>query len=207
MVGSQGGSIKTETETVVKKILPYLVRRGYDPVTDLDFETAVQSTDRYGRGYVDILVTLGQATPRFLLEAKRAGKRLNQQDKRQALEYGRSLPVPFVVVTNGQDIQCFNTSNGEAIRWNGNLLPRIPSKTQLPTVLRLLHAAKDATNLPLDADTILPFRPGLPVKQLNTLFARCHNAIRNIEKDEEHAFGNFSKLLFLKLLVLQRQLV
>ena len=143
---------------------------------------------------------MGQATPRFLLEAKRAGKRLNQQDKRQALEYGRSLPVPFVVVTNGQDIQCFNTSNREAIRWNGNLLPRIPSKTQLPTVLRLLHAAKDATNLPLDADTILPFRPGLPVKQLNTLFARCHNAIRNIEKDEGHAFGNFSKLLFLKLL-------
>jgi len=66
-------SIKTETETVIKKILPYLVRRGYDPVTDLDFETAIQSTDRYERGYVDILVTLGQATPRFLLEAKRAG--------------------------------------------------------------------------------------------------------------------------------------
>ena len=67
-------------------------------------------------------------------------------------------------------------------------------------MLRLLHAAKDETDLPLAADTTLPFRPGLPVKQLNTLFARCHNAIRNIEKDEEHAFGDFSKLLFLKLL-------
>lgn len=40
-------SIRTETETVVKKILPYLRRRGYDIETDLDFETAVKTTDRY----------------------------------------------------------------------------------------------------------------------------------------------------------------
>ena len=33
-------SINTETETVIKKILPYLQRRGYDLVLDLDFETS-----------------------------------------------------------------------------------------------------------------------------------------------------------------------
>ena len=43
-------SIKTETETVVKKILPYLVRRGYDLSNDLDFETAVSREDRYTKG-------------------------------------------------------------------------------------------------------------------------------------------------------------
>ena len=54
-------SIATETETVVKKILPYLVRRGYEVEKDLDFETAVKTTDRYSKGYVDILVTCGKA--------------------------------------------------------------------------------------------------------------------------------------------------
>lgn len=49
-------------------------------------------------------------------------------------------------------------------------------------------------------DDSLPFRPSLPLKQLNELFARCHNKIRNIEKNEETAFADFSKILFLKLL-------
>ena len=31
--------VKSETETVIKKILPYLNRRGYDNVNDFDFET------------------------------------------------------------------------------------------------------------------------------------------------------------------------
>ena len=47
--------IRTETETVVKRILPYLARRGYSVEDDLDFETAVKTTDRYSNGYVDIL--------------------------------------------------------------------------------------------------------------------------------------------------------
>lgn len=48
-------SLRTETETVVKKILPYLERRGYDIVKDLDFETGVKVVDRYTKGYIDIL--------------------------------------------------------------------------------------------------------------------------------------------------------
>ena len=52
----------------------------------------------------------------------------------------------------------------------------------------------------LAKDNSLPFRPGLPLKQLNSLFARCHNTIRKIERNEDHAFTDFAKLLFLKLL-------
>jgi type I restriction enzyme M protein len=40
-------SIRTETETVVKKILPYLRRRDYDIEIDLDFETPIKALDRY----------------------------------------------------------------------------------------------------------------------------------------------------------------
>ncbi len=43
-------NINTETETVVKKILPYLIRRGYDLTNDLDFETGITVADRYSKG-------------------------------------------------------------------------------------------------------------------------------------------------------------
>ncbi|WP_241087571.1 hypothetical protein [Candidatus Vondammii sp. HM_W22] len=73
-------TINTETETVVKKILPYLQRRGYDLVADLDFETEVTITDRYSKGYIDILVTCGKKKPQFLIEAKKISKKLTAKD-------------------------------------------------------------------------------------------------------------------------------
>ena len=57
--------IKSETETVIKKILPYLNRRGYDTVKDFDFETMSTLTDSYSKGFVDILVTLGKKNASF----------------------------------------------------------------------------------------------------------------------------------------------
>ena len=193
-------SIRTEQETVIKKILPYLSRRGYDITKDLDFETAVQTTENYSKGYVDILVTLNKSQPVFLIEAKRSSKVLSAKDRDQAISYAKALRVLFVVVTNGTNIQCFNTSTKQPLRWNGKASERIPTKAQLPSVISLLKANPNAVDVPVSQDESLPFRPGLPLKQLNTLFSRCHNAIRKIEKDEEYAFADFSKLLFLKLL-------
>lgn len=95
-------SIATETETVVKKILPYLVRRGYEVEKDLDFETAVKTTDRYSKGYVDILVTCGKAKPIFLIEAKRLAKKLSQKDRDQAVEYVISVHPAFVGLRRGK---------------------------------------------------------------------------------------------------------
>jgi type I restriction enzyme M protein len=195
-------SIRTETETVVKKILPYLARRGYELDIDFDFETAVTQTDRYSKGYVDILVTLGKSKPAFLIEAKRISKQLAVKDRDQAIKYGKTteVNVPFVVVTNGIDIQCFNTKNGKRITWDGKAVDKVPTKEQLSIVVRTLKANPDATNIPLSGDSSLPFRPGLPLRQLNALFYKCHSTIRKIEKNEESAFADFSKLLFLKLL-------
>ena len=192
--------LRTETETVIKRILPYMVRRGYDIEADFDFETAVKLTDRYRRGYVDILVRAGKAKPVFLIEAKRSAKRLTKQDYSQSLEYGASLKVRFVVVTNGIQIHCFNANTGKPIRWNGKLVDKIPTRSQLNTVITYLKANADASDVPLGNNDSLPFRPGLPLKQLNDLFKRCHNRIRKIEKNEENVFADFSKLLFLKLL-------
>ena len=193
--------VRSETETVIKRILPYLRRRGYEPESDIDFETPVQDLERYARGYVDLLVTCGNVNPLFVIEAKRNGKRLTNLDARQALGYGKATNVPFVVVTNGQIVEVYNTYTGEPLRWNGRLADKIPAKDQVRSVVSYLRRKKDALDVPLgDGDASLPFRPALPLKQLNDLFSRCHNKIRNIEKNEEHAFADFSKILFLKLL-------
>jgi len=192
--------IHSETDTVVKRILPYLSRRGYDLEKDLDFEVATKSTTAHSTGYVDLLVTCGGAKPLFVIEAKKSSKVLNAKDAKQALAYGASHKVPFVVVTNGKDIRCYNVRTKQPLRWDGKLIEKIPTRDQLKKVLSFLKTNPDATDVPLSKDESLPFRPGLPLKQLNALFSRCHNTIRKIEKDEENAFDDFSKLLFLKLL-------
>lgn len=195
-------TIRTETETVIKKIIPYLQRRGYDIETDLDFETSVNTTDRYSKGYIDILATLGKSKPSFLIEAKKISKKLTSLDRDQAVNYAMSkeVNVPFVVVTNGIDVQCFNSKNKKRILWDGKAVDKIPTKDQLKFVLRTLKTAPDEILIPISNDQSLPFRPGLPLRQLNALFYKCHSAIRKIEKNEESAFSDFSKLLFLKLL-------
>jgi type I restriction enzyme M protein len=188
----------SEMDTVVKKILPYLRRREYEDI-DLDFETAMKLKSRYALGYADILVTCGKAKPQFLIEAKKDSRTLTAKDRDQALEYGDTLKTPFVVVTNGKAIQCFNTLTKKPIRWNGKLTDKIPSKTQLAKVLAAFKANPSIDDIQI-GDKQAPFRPTLPLKQLNALFKRCHNTIRKIEKNEENAFSDFSKLLFLKLL-------
>lgn len=197
LASTMTSSIRTETETVIKKILPYMRRREYDIEKDFDFETPVKTPERANKGYADILVMCGQSKPLFVIEAKKSGKKLNAQDRDQALIYGTALGALFVVVTNGADIQCYNVANRDLLRWNGKLSQKIPTRSQLlSNVVRTLRA----NDVPLTNDLSLPFRPSLPLKQLNALFARCHNAIRKIEKDEDNAFADFSKLLFLKLL-------
>jgi len=195
-------SIKTETETVIKKILPYLERRGYDIIKDLDFETPLTKTDNYTKGYVDILVTLGKKKASFLIEAKRISKQLTKKDIDQAIEYANSkdVNVPFVVITNGIDIQCFNALNKKRILWDGKCTDKIPTREQLKIVNRTLNANPSEVNISISNDDSLPFRPGLALRQLNALFYKGHSTIRRIEKNEEYAFSDFSKLLFLKLL-------
>lgn len=159
-------------------------------------------TDSYSKGFVDILVTLGKKNAAFLIEAKRISKKLTNKDRDQAISYARAkeIKVPFVVVTNGVDIQCFNTKNKKRILWDGKAIDKIPSRTQIPKVLKELKKDPDATYIPISNDTSLPYRPGLPLRQLNALFYKGHSTIRKIEKNEEFAFADFSKLLFLRLL-------
>jgi type I restriction enzyme M protein len=189
----------SETETVIKKILPYLVRRNYDIDADLTFEYPTPGTQRANLQFVDILVKRGSKIA-FLIEAKRIAKTLANKDREQAVGYGKSCKAAFVVVTNGNQFESYNTTTGKRIRWNGKLSDKIPSRSELAAALTALQKDPLLLDIPLTGDSSLPFRPGLPLKQLNALFARCHNTIRKNEKNEDHAFADFAKLLFLKLL-------
>lgn len=204
----------SETETVVKRIIPYLQRRGYDITNDLHFEVLSKSKDRYEAGFVDILVWVDKhlaktSQPDFIIEAKRVAKALSDKDRKQALSYAKDvkLKVPFVVVANGSDIRCFNSVTGAPIKWNGKLSAKVPAKSQLKKVLSQFKKNAELDDIELKGEdgspngvSSLPYRPGLPLRQLNALFSRCHDAIRKHEKDESHVFDDFSKLLFLKLL-------
>ncbi len=204
----------SETETVIKRIIPYLHRRGYDIESDLHFEVLSKSIERYEAGYVDILVWVDKASGKnsqadFLIEAKRVAKVLTDKDKKQAISYTKdlSLQVPFVVVANGTDIRCFNSTTGAPLKWNGKIAAKIPAKAQLKHVRAQFKKDQNADDIELKGEdgrpsgiSSLPYRPGLPLRQLNALFSRCHDAIRKHEKDEGHIFDDFSKLLFLKLL-------
>ncbi|GAA1971795.1 N-6 DNA methylase [Amycolatopsis minnesotensis] len=179
--------------------MPYLVRRGYDIDKDISFEVPTEGTPT--KRFVDISVTAGGRTPKFLIEAKRRSHKLTEADRTQAINYGLSLKVPFVALTNGQDLELINTSTRAALSINGRRSGRamLPHKSQLPKLIKWLRAHPTAVSLD-EEDETLPYRPGLPLKQLNALFARCHNKIRNLEKNEDNAFADFSKFLFLRLL-------
>jgi len=151
------------------------------------------------QSYVDLLIKCGKSTPQFLIEAKRYGKTLTAEDRNQAISYGKSLKTPFVVVTNGQKVELYNTNTEKPLCFDGQLARTVPTKEQLPKVMSHLRANKMASDVPLD-DSSLPYAPAVPLQQLNALFSRCLNRIRNIEKNEENAFADFSKLLFLRLL-------
>jgi type I restriction enzyme M protein len=189
----------SETETVVKRILPYLRRRGYDIETDLIFEH--NASDDHKRKFVDIAVCGKRKSVQFIVEAKRQSHRLTAADRKQALSYGKSVDVPFVVLTNGIDLELLNTFTGTELTTNGGRSGRsiVPHKSQLAATLRKLRANPNLVDLAQNDET-LPYRPGLPLKQLNALFYRCHSKIRSLEKDEDSAFADFSKILFLRLL-------
>jgi type I restriction enzyme M protein len=191
----------SETETVIKKILPYLERKGYDIISDLSFEEPTILDDEYKKRFIDISINCGKATPYFLIEAKRDGTNINAQHRKQAINYGRSRKCLFVAVTNGQYFELLNVATKEQLKFNNSAYNRIPSKKDLTKiVIPQLKKNPNTGAITIPSDKSIPFRPGIPLSKLNHLISKCHNTIRKIEKNEEHAFADFSKILFLKLL-------
>jgi type I restriction enzyme M protein len=185
-----------ETTTIIKKILPYLVRLGYSIQNDLFFEEQVKTKGKV-IGFTDIEIQI-EGKLLFLLEAKRDSQKINDTHREQAINYGVEKQVPFVSVTNGQTFELWNVKNRGQITINGerNIFP---PKKDLPSVLDTLKKNSDQNEITITA-LGKSYAPGVTLAELTNIFKRCHNAIRDIEKDDEHAFSDFSKFLFLKLL-------
>lgn len=191
----------SETETVIKRILPYLSRRGYDIDKDLKFEEPTELDTDKRKGFIDILVTCGKKTPIFAIEAKRDGTKLTAKHRKQAIEYGQSLKCLFVSITNGQMFELLNVSTKKPLKLNESAFNKIPTRDDLlKKVIPQLKKDPKAEQVFILTDKSIPFRPGLPQSKLNHLIKKSHSLIRKIEKNEEHAFSDFSKILFLKLL-------
>lgn len=191
----------TEMNTVIKKITPYLQRRGYSLDDNLFFGERVEN-EQERVGFIDILVKRTARATRalFLIEAKRDTARLNASHRQQALNYGRTIQVPFVVTTNGTEFELYNVVTGKKLKVNGSVIGKVPRYTSLDNILMQFRTNPLLDNIALTNDTSLPYRTGLNLPELNALIRRCHNTIRNVEKDEENTFADLSKLLFLKLL-------
>jgi len=185
-----------ETTTIIKKILPYLNRQGYSTQEELFFEESVKKNEKV-TGFTDIEVNINGKLC-FLIEAKRDSLAINDKHREQAIDYGKIKTVPFVVVSNGQTFEIWNPIQEEQIFINGesNLCP---SKNDLKHVLSVLRKNPKETRITIST-THKPYTVGVTFRELTNVFKRCHNAIRDIEKDDEHAFSDFSKFLFLKLL-------
>ncbi len=136
----------------------------------------------------------------YLIEAKRDSARLNVKHREQALKYGNTIGVPFVVITNGLEFELCNVVSGRKLKVNGSVIGKVPAYHRLDAILGQFKTNPMLDNVDLATDDSLPYRPGLNLPQLQSLIRRCHNTIRNVEKDEENVFADVSKLLFLKLL-------
>ena len=185
-----------ETTTVIKKIIPYLTRLGYSIQDDLFFEETVKEHGRV-TGFTDIEVKVNKKLV-FILEAKRNSEKIKDAHRQQALDYGIVKKLPFVVVTNGQNFEMWNTKTKTQIKINGDA-NLIPSKKDIGMFLKIIKQNPNDDDFNINSKGI-SYAMGVTLVELTNVFKRCHNTIRDIEKDDEHAFSDFSKLLFLKLL-------
>ena len=195
--GKKKGSMN-EISTILFKIRPYLIRLGYD-ANDLELGEQVTGADGKVIGFTDIGIKLNNKLA-FIIEAKRDNATLTKAHVEQALGYGKALKVPFVALTNGLEFQLYNSITGNRLSLKaGRFFNALPYKKDLKSIIDILKKKPSLDNLQIE-DRPQVYKKGVNKNELIKIFKKCHNTIRDIEKDDEHAFSDFSKVLFLKLL-------
>ena len=83
---------ETDTVTIIKDVLVHVF--GFDKYTELTSEQCIRGT------YCDLAVKVNNKV-QYLIEVKAIGKDLKDNHIRQAVGYGASEGIPWVVLTNG----------------------------------------------------------------------------------------------------------
>lgn len=112
---AQGGRYREATpeEDVRQTFVSFLRRDVRVPNDMLKTEDAVAHYVRLGRGRVDIIGLAKQDVPLFVVECKRLGLPLDDDVKRQAVNYAKKLEARFAMLTNGNELKAYQIGSGE----------------------------------------------------------------------------------------------
>lgn len=158
---SSAFALYSEQDTADKLILPYLAStHGFPKPESLDYQAQHSLETESGKsGRYDGLYLCG-GYPYVVLEAKRYAHELVDSDFEQARSYATSIffdkPVPFIVVSNGQEHQFFqltstlNPADGKnlynkipAVGWSAIIIQTPGEVKQLLTQAQLLGYLKN----------------------------------------------------------------
>lgn len=99
----------TPEEWVRQNFIHYLINQHNYPQALMSIEKEIQLEDMRKR--CDIVLYQAQK-PWMIIECKEMNVVLNDAVLRQALTYNMSLPVPYLVITNGLTAHVFKRENG-----------------------------------------------------------------------------------------------
>lgn len=100
----------TPEEWVRQNVLQYLLQAMQYPASLISVEKEIQLGELSKR--FDILVYDQHHQPWLMVECKAMDVRINDAVVHQVLRYNLSVPVPFLVVTNGDTTYCFEKKTG-----------------------------------------------------------------------------------------------
>ena len=89
---------EADTVSVIKGILEEAF--GWDRFTEITSEYAIRGT------YCDLAIKVEESL-KYLIEVKAAGIELKESHMRQTIQYGASVGMPWVVLTNGSQWQIY----------------------------------------------------------------------------------------------------
>lgn len=189
--------LRSEEDVKIQSLLPLLRDHGYKD-SCIRFEEAikVQEGRKEKTIFADAVVYASPKSdaPLVLCETKAPGEVLDRRVREQAISYARLLPriVPLVLITNGEQVQVFQTLNK-------NRIPELPKRSELQADVVNFVVSKDLQDsLRREARHELFIIDD--VQTFKRVLRSCHNEIRNNEGyDPVAAFDEMSKILFCKL--------
>lgn len=188
----------TETDVVVKLILPIIKKLGFDEQIrgEVEYEKSIQ-IGRNKYVFPDIVINL-EEIPAFVIEAKKPTESLDMYE-RQILSYGLLLKTPYCVLTNGVLLRIYET-NSEKVIWEKSI-SEIP-KSILGKEILLKKISKSIDSISEERieeakKTLLVFEG---IKEFASILYKCEDIIRDIDGlTGADAFDEISKILFTKM--------
>ena len=106
-------TILSPEEWVRQNFLQYLIQVKKYPASLISVEKELKLGDLKKR--TDVIVYNKAAQPWLMIECKAMNEPLNEKVLQQILRYHITIPVPFIVITNGSFCFGFEKKNGEFV--------------------------------------------------------------------------------------------